>query len=392
MKILIPFLVSILGFCTNLFAQHSFDRIVSEVEKNNTALSAYRKNADAAQIGNKTGIYLQNPEVTFNHLWGNPSVMGNRNDVSIVQSFDFPSAYTQRNQIAELKNQQVELDYQKQRKAILLQTRLLCVNLIYVNALKSEFRVILKNAQNIADSYKSKFETGDANILEYNKAQLNLVNSKRDADLNEVRQTALLAELKSLNGGMSIDFNDSLFINQPISTDFEQWYGVAEQTNPILAWIKQEVVISQKQEKLSTALSLPKFQGGYMSEKIPGQQFQGVTLGMTIPMWENKNTVRYAKAQTQALQSAEADTRLQFYNKLKTLHTKAVTLQNMVSGYSEKKQLFNSSQLLQKAFALGEIPLAEYFFELSLVNESTKKLLELELDLNQTIAELYQYQ
>ncbi len=160
----------------------------------------------------------------------------------------------------------------------------------------------------------------------------------------------------------------------------------------LLTWIKQEVVISQKQEKLNTALSLPKFQGGYMSEKVPGQQFQGITIALTIPMWENKNAVQYAKAKTLAMQSVEADTRLQFYNKLKTLHTKATTLQKMVAAYRENQQLFNSSELLHKALVMGEIPLSEYFFELSLVYESTKKLLELELDLNQTVAELYQYQ
>ncbi len=385
-------LIGIIAWGPDLFSQNNTDNFISGVEKNNTTLSAFRKNADAERIGNKTGIYLQNPEVAFNYLWGNSSLIGNRTDLSIRQTFDFPTAYVYKSQISEFKNGQVELDYEKERKSILLQARLICMDLIYTNALKSEFSRIRENAQNIANSFKSKFETGDANILEYNKAQLNLVYINRDADLNEVQHTTLLAELKNLNAGIFIDFNDSIFPVQTIVADFEQWYKVAEQTNPLLTWIKQEVIISQKQEKLNAALSLPKFQGGYMSEKVPGQQFQGVTIGLTIPMWENKNAVQYAKAKTLAVQSVEADTRLRFYNKLKSLHTKATTLQKMLAGYRENQQLFNSSELLYKALVMGEISLAEYFFELSLVYESTKKLLELELDLNQTVADLYQYQ
>ncbi len=233
MKRLIVVLISIIAGSHDLFSQNT-DNIISEVEKNNTTLSAFRKNADAERIGNKTGIYLQNPEVAFNYLWGNPSLIGNRTDLSIRQTFDFPSAYVYRSQISEFKNGQVELDYEKQRKSILLQARLICMDLIYTNALKSEFSRIRENAQNIANSFKSKFESGDANILEYNKAQLNLMYITRDADLNEVRHSTLLSELKNLNGGVFIDFNDGIFPVQTIAPDFEQWYTVAEQTNPFL--------------------------------------------------------------------------------------------------------------------------------------------------------------
>ena len=86
-----------------------------EIEKNNTTLSALRKNTEAEKVGNKTGIYLQNPEVEFHYLWGNPSVLGNRTDISIKQTFDFPTAYRYKSQISNARNDQVELEYQKQQ-------------------------------------------------------------------------------------------------------------------------------------------------------------------------------------------------------------------------------------------------------------------------------------
>jgi outer membrane protein TolC len=376
---------------TNLFPQ-VIDMILAEVEENNTTLIALRKSADAERIGNKTGLYLKNPEFTFNYLWGSPESIGNRKDISLLQSFDFPSAYSYRNQISEYRNVQVELEYERQRKSILTQTRLVCNDLIYNNALKTELRKRIANAQNLADSYKSKFETGEIGIIDFNKAQVYLLNIIKDAESGEIDRNALLAELSILNGGLPVQFTDSVFPVKAISPDFEQWYVNAEENNPVLQWLNQEISISQKNEKLNTAMGLPRLQAGYMSEDIVGQQFQGITVGIAIPLLENKNAVKYAKAKTIAMQSSETDSRLQFYNNLKALHTKAISLQISLDDYRLNLSKFNNSALLLKALDNGELSLAEYYYELSVFYESLDKLLALEKTLNETIIELLRYQ
>ena len=377
---------------SKLLSQSTIDNIIAEVEKNNTTLSALRKNADAELIGNKTGLYLENPEFAFNYLWGSPTDIGTRTDISVLQSFDFPSAYSYRNQISEYQNEQVELEYQRQRKAILFHTRLICNDLIFHNALKSEMNKRIANARSIADSYKSKYDIGEASILEYNKARVNLLNINKDAESADIERDALMSELKSLNGGVYIEFTDTVFQPQTLDDDFEQWYLQAELNNPLLQWLKQEIAIRHKQEKLNSALSLPKFQAGYMSEDIPGQEFQGITFGLSVPLFENKNAVKYAKAKTIAMQSAESDTRFQFYNNLKALHNKAISLQRSLNDYRSMVEMFSSSALLQKAFEKGEIPLTEYIYELSIYYETFNKMLALERDLNMTIVELNKFQ
>jgi len=136
---------------------------------------------------------------------------------------------------------------------------------------------------------------------------------------------------------------------------------------------------------------MPKFQAGYMSESLVGQDFKGVTVGLSIPLWENKNTVKYAKANAIALENTASDNKMQLYSHLKVLHTKAISLQNNVSDYQSKLQLFNNSDLLKKALDKGEITLINYILELSIYYESVNNLLILERDMNKTIAELNQY-
>nr|NQU89143.1 TolC family protein [Bacteroidota bacterium] len=391
MKQFIIALMSIIAFGSGLFSQNRIDIILTEIEKNNTTLSALRNSADAEKIGNKTGIYLENPEFGFNYLWGNPSVVGNRIDFSITQTIDFPTAYKYKNQISDTRNEQVELEYEKQRRDLLLKTRLVCYDLVYTNALKSELSKRLIHAQRIANAYKSKYDIGETNILEYNKAQLNLLNTGKELESLEIEKAALLSELIRLNGGLLIEFSESEFQSAVIPVDFEKWYESAEQNNPLLAWLKQEIDISRKQAKLNRAMSLPKLQAGYMSEKIVGEHLQGVTVGLSIPLWENKNTVKHAAAHTIALQSIENDNKLQFYNRLKIFHAKAIALQISVNDYRMNLQAFNNSDLLEKALDKGEINLIEYILELSIYYESVNNLLDLERELNRTLAELNQY-
>ncbi|MDP3180992.1 MAG: TolC family protein [Bacteroidota bacterium] len=384
-------IIIISAFSVHIFAQNTIDQVLAEVERNNTTLIALRKSVEADKIGNKTGIYLQNPEVAFNYMWGSPSVIGNRTDFSISQTFDFPTAYGFKNQISDLKNEQTELEYQKQLMDIRLKTSLICFDLIYANALQEELTKRVEYARSIAKSYQVKFEKGETNILEYNKAQLNLLNISKELESNGIERNALLAELTGLNDGQAIDFTGSVFQIAELPTDFEQWYVLAEQKNPTFSWLKKEIEIRQKQAGLNKALSLPKLQTGYMSEKVVGQQFQGITVGVSIPLWENKNKVKYAEANSRALESFASDNKIKFYIQLKALHNKTIALQKNVNEYRSGLLAFDSSELSKKALDQGEISLINYLMEFSLYYESVNKLLELERVMNKTMAELNRY-
>jgi outer membrane protein TolC len=378
--------------CFNLFAQNTIENILTEVVKNNTTLSAYRKTIDAEKTGNKTGLNPQNPEIEFNYLWGSPSVVGNRTDFSIRQSFDFPTAYSYKNQIASLKNEQAGLAYKKQLNTILFETRMVCVKLTYHNALLAELNKRHAHAMVVANACKTRINSGDASVIDYNKAQLYLLNILKDIESNEIERNTLLSELVTLNGGNPIKFTDSLFTTLAIPTNFEQWYTQIEANNPLLQWVKQEIAIAEMQVKLNASNSFPRFYAGYMIEKVIDQEFQGFMMGMTIPLWENKNTVKHAKSQAIAMQSAEADALMRFYNSMKATHSKLIAMQNNLKDYRSKLELYSNNALVEKAFEMGEISLSEYMFERSLNYQYMLQLLDMELELNSTFAEISVYQ
>lgn len=386
-KIIVNFLMLILPF--GLLAQPEIENILLEIESNNTKLSAYQNLNEAQKLENKTGIFLENPEIRFNYLWGNPAAIGNRQDFSISQSFDFPTSYGIKKKIANAKNKQADLNFELQRKSILFQAKTICNQLIYLNALSAMLKKRMEHAEGIATAFGIKFKKGDINIIENNKARFNLLNAKKKQEANKTEHEILLAELTGLNGGKTIVFEQNTFTEVILPIDFNTWFNENKEKNIYLQQVANEISISEKQINLSKAMSLPKFSGGYMSESVVGESFKGVSIGMSIPLWENKNRVKLATAQQDVAREIANDTRLQNYNQLKGQYEKAKSLKKTLASYKEALQTVNSSDLLKKALDAGELSLIEYILELTLYYETADKVLSVESELNHLVAVLY---
>ncbi|MDR2058497.1 MAG: TolC family protein [Dysgonamonadaceae bacterium] len=372
----------------SMYAQPSF---LEQIERNNTVLSAFRKQLDAEKIANKTGIYPKNPEMEFHYLWGNQSVPGDRVDFSATQTFDFPTAYYYRKKISDTQNRQVDLKYLIERKNILLEAQSTYIRLIYQNALSLKWEERLDQARQTVSAYQFKMDKGDASALDLNKAKINLLNVQKEYDSSLAEEDFLRAELNRLNGGIPLDLPlDFPSIWLPV--DFEQWYREQQEKNHLLQYLQQETALSRENGKLQRSLNLPGFSVGYMSEKVSTEQFRGITLGISIPLWENKNKAKQIKARTLAGEESESDARFRHYNEAKALYGKAVRLQKIVDEYRRSELPDNTSDLLKKALNAGEISLIDYLFEWDIYYEWISNRLESERDLRLTATELMQWE
>ena len=386
MKILI--IISTILVSIPLIAQNNINSVLDSIEANNTTLKSLRLTADAQKLGNKTSIYLDNPEVEFNYLWGKPGNIGSRTDINIKQTFDIPTISGMKSRVANGQNTLIEFQYKADRMNILLEAKQYCIDLVYFNALKRELEMRLQHAETIAKGYKDRLDRGDANRLEYNKIQLNLASVLGELSRVEVERNALLSQLKRLNGGTDILLNENQYVSVQLPLNFVDWYEEAEQKNPVLAYIKQEIEVGKSQVSLSKASNWPTFSTGYMSEKVVGQQYQGFTVGISIPLWENKNRVKQAKVAVSAAESREADRKQQFYSQLQSLYNRANGLKVIAEKYRQSLANVNNTDLLKKALDTGEISLLDYIVEIGLYYTTVNQALEAERDYQKAIAEL----
>lgn len=384
--------ILLLAMAINVQAQDSFDNVIREIEANNTTLKAYREKANADKIGNKTGINMANPEVEFGYLWGSPSAIGHKIDLNVTQSFDFPTAYKYKNQLADGKNIQVDMVYNQQCLEILQEARLLYIQLMYQTRMHKELSQRLIQARELSDAYQKSFDQGNIDILERNKTKLNLLSAEKALQINEVDMNLSKSELQRLNGGIELTSIVDTYPAFVFPLNFIEWFERIKDNNPSLQVAEQEIALSKKQEQLTRALNLPKITAGYTSERTSGETFQGVSVGVSIPLWEGKNTVKHQKAQTVALQMQHDDSKLQFRNSLKNQYDKAKKLSLLLKEYQEALSVTSNQELLKKALDKGQLSLINYLLELSVYYETMDKYLETERDYQLAVAELQQWE
>jgi outer membrane protein TolC len=384
-KLVISLLLVALVF--PVMAQNEVETVLNQIEQNSTILGALREQMEADKLNNRTGIFLPNPEVEFNYLWGSPSVIGDRKDFNVTQSFDFPTVYGQRSKLSKLQNENVDIRYKSERINLLLRAKTILIELAYYNALAKEYSVRLANAERVAVTFQLRFDKGDANILENNKAQLNLTTVRNEMHRIGIEQSSLLSELKALNGGIDITFSSTEIGNEALPANFEEWYAVAETKSPVLQYVRGQIDISQQQVRLNKSSGLPKFTAGYMSEKVAGERFQGVTIGVSIPLWENKNRIKQARAEVKAVETVQEDTKIQFYNRLQNLFMRSSGLQANALKYRSALTSYSNENLLKKALDTGEISLLNYLLEIEYYYDAMNKVLEAERDFSLSVAE-----
>ena len=370
-----------------IVSQNNIGEVLQSIEEKNSTLIALRKTAEAQMLENKTGIYLSNPELDFGYLWAKPKLIGNRTDFSVMQVFDFPTISGMKSRLADKQNVSVKMLLKAERMSILLDAKLLCLDLIYYNSIVEELEQRLSHAYLIVEIYEKRLSEGDANMLDLNKAQLNLLNSQSELQRIEVEREAVLSKLIQLNGGEDISLNDQHF-EAILIPSFEEWYAHAEQINPVLSFVRQEVEVSKDFVRMSKAKRFPTFSAGFVSEKVVGETFQGIQVGITIPLWENKNQVAHAKALVNAAEARRVDGIQKFYIEVKNQYSRAIGLNEIAQNYRKLLNSSNSADLLQKALDAGEISLLNYFTEIALYYNTVNLALEAERDFQKSVAEL----
>ena len=382
---IIPIVLSLLSLSAS--AQDTFSPVLSQIEQNSTTLQALQKQMGARKTAYRTGLTPRDPQVQLGYLWGSPSPIGNRKDVSIRQEFDFPSVYARRNRLASKQSEAAEWQYRQERMQLLLKAKQTCIRLVYSNALASLYEQQAVRARKMTEAYERMLQEGSTNQLELDKARLHRTTTESRLSAVHLEQSQLLAELQAMNGGHPIVLNDTAFSLSPMPNNFDDYLAEAEQNSPVLQYIMQKKAVADDHISVTRASSLPKWSVGYMGEFVTGNTFQGVTVGLSIPLWENKNRICQARQAATAVSQQADDLRLQYRIHLRSLYDQAVQLQQTVVQYDAALSP-DGLALLTRAFEKGEISLLNYLLEHDYWTTAYDHRLQAQRDLALVVAEL----
>ncbi len=388
--ILIKLLV--VAFSLTVKGQYNIDTALTNIAKNNKIIFANTQFKETQKLQYKTGLAPYNPTVNYDYMIGSPNTAGNQNDFTVTQSFDFPTAYIKKKQLSEQQIVQTEFQLIVTRQDILLEAKKVCIEIVYRNKLQSQLTQRKQNAEKLFKGFQTKLENGEGNILDANKANLQLIEIKKYFQENLSFINQLNQKLTELNGGNIILFADTIYPLLPSIPVFEQLEKDYEENDPLRKYLEQEKLIVQKQVEVSKAMSLPKMEAGYHYQGILGQTFRGLHAGITIPLWENKNMVKLQKAKY-LYTDLELQSHInEHFFEIKKLYEKYTNLKIILEQYQAVFSTLNNTALLNKSLLLGQISSIEYFIELSYYHNSYDNYLETEKEYYEVIAGLYKYE
>lgn len=372
-------------------AQTHIDRILQSIESNNLTLASLWNENASRKYANTGQVTLPDPEVGFTYLWGSPAEAGSKKQISATQSFDLSTLLGHKGAVARSQNTLLDIEYRKARRTILLEAKKYCYQVIYHNAVEVELNKQLRCATYLSGAYGKTMQDGNTNVLEYNRAQLSVILLQGELRKNDISRNEALTQLAKLNGGNPVTLTDTTFTPIAPLPPFDIWYAQAVATDPELEYAVNLVKLRNNEVRLGKSVWAPTITAGYAAEIEPHDTYQGLSLGINIPLWGNRNSVKQAKAATLAAQSLEKELRNTLYHDMKYLYDKTLTLQQNVQMLKTEYTELDGIKTLGRNVALGNITFIEYQVEANMYYEAMLQILSVELEYYRSLADMNAY-
>lgn len=355
------------------------DELKQSVLKNNLTLIAASEQLKTREIASRTGIAPSDPFVEVGYMSGNPADIGRRIDFSVVQEFDFPTTYFQEADKGVISRQLATLAYEMEQQKQLSRARGLWIRHISLEKQQSLLNSRLEKSNKLREHYRTMLNKGEISSLALSQVNLQLVSLQSEAAEVTTRIKQNLKELEGACGGnLPVLSYDVYPILQLPSIDS---LISAYRSGPETSLFNTRIRLMEQEKKLAVSRGLPSFSAGYYSESVVAEQFKGIQVGMSVPLWQNKNRVKLSRVEIDRAETererfmAEQEISLeQQFDELKRLQKSIETLETALED-------FNDLELLGEALEAGEISLSEYIFASDYYFTNQKRLLEFRRDL-----------
>lgn len=385
--------LSAIAFVSMTFAsraQNSAEVVLASVEKNNPELLALRKRTESEKYGFKAERMVEGPEVGFDYLWGSPADIGTRKDISVTQSIDIATISGTKGKIAKSESELSDMQFNVRRQEILLQAKLLYINIIYCNAVDAELERRLERSEKVEAAYRDMQVRGETDMIEVNKAHLAYLAQRNALARNKMEAEGFRLELQRLNGGEPLEINDLSYDRRDmLPADFDTWYKEMSDRSPDIMAARQNVKVNEAVARGIKMSSCPTITAGYMAELVKGSNFRGLTLGLSIPLWSARSKTRQANLSCEASRLEVKDVEASEYSALRSLYEKASGLKDLSDELALSLAVSDEAMsMTEKKFNEGEISLMDSIMELSLYYSVVDESLAASKDYDLALAEL----
>lgn len=371
-----------------------FDEALAEVIGNNLSV---RAEASRAQIETENILgenTLEAPEVSFSRVWGSRKEYGNKWSLGVSQSFDWPGVYAARREAARTARSASQYMLESTLLDLRQEVRTLFIDIIH-NTQLIEMQTELVDRMNQMEAYyKKAAEAGAETRLDYNKTVIERIAVHRELHTLEAQRSTLMSTLSTLNGGKDIDGiiaklgNAYPITRVPESID----KTVIMKRDPQYAAALAGVEAAISMVKVEKRSRIPGFSIGYEHESEGDENFNGFSIGLTLPVWGRGHQI---KASTLEAEASLMDAELALTRRVAEMNgdrKQLDTLRHIMDEYEPVVNEKSNYELLHKALKAGQITFLTYIEESNYFIAAKRDYLDTLYEYNLILTRLARYE
>ena len=233
------------------------------------------------------------------------------NNFSINQGIPNPAFFKSLIKLSESNIKSSELQLKIYQTELAANTKISYYQLSFWIAEIRLLKELLAIYENVLKASALRYKTGETNALENYNAESRVNEIKAQLRNAEEDYRIELNRFKVFTADSSITgITDTILVEKVLQMNLD---SAAIAVNPTLAFIKQQIDIAEKEKGVEKSRLKPDFAVGYFNQSLAGYQtvngvnkyygagyrFQGVNLGISIPI--------FAKAQKEKVKAAEVN-------------------------------------------------------------------------------------
>lgn len=403
-------------------AQGVFNELATRIADANNTSEITTLQFDASKAEVLGSVAPEDPEIEFGYLW--PQTRGERNRWSAGISQRLPdfrrrqAAGKVAGAIDSLKNCEVAAVHAENLFAA--RTRLI----EYVTARNYHGLIhrIHENYDSLLSKYDRAWHNGEVTLLDLNKIKIEHTrtyceNLEADGQMNSIirdieqqsKGTVTADDLKNLTDYPAWYVPDG---RQAATVSGEkcghdQWNCVADgcdfvmpdlsdlkdayRRSPQYRLAEARAKTSAAKVELASKTRFPQFSIGYEHAYEDGTHFNGLSLGMTLPVYSRKQEKQVALLEARAQQLTEEQTQIDTYSQIEADYVKASALKQQMDMLGPVIVSTDNLRLLRMALDGGEMSLLTYLQEINYYIDVTKSYFEIEKEYMLLMAGLMKY-
>ena len=364
------------------------DEVLQSVGQHNKVLQALQSNAEAAKLEARTSNSLGDFSVQYSPFFM-PDVHGvSSSELVVSQGFDFPTLYGARHKSNRLRGEAIDWQYAASRRDVLLQAKLLCLDLVRLNREQALLAERSRNADELLAFFEQRLAAGDASAIEVNKVQMERMAVRAEVAQNNAAHRAAVQSLLALNGNMPLELG---FDEYPPAEPPRDYDALLDRVLPADAALLAADALSRaaaQEVSVNRQQWLPKLDIGYRRNTSLDEASHGFLVGVSLPLFSNRREVKIAQAQSTASSLQLEDARLQAEARLQSQYNEVQQLREAMQAY-DLSLMRRTLDLLREAVLCGQMSSTDYYVEADAVYRNMQAFMVLECQYHKVLAELY---